>query len=164
MSLVEIMAAEPGAVIEAVVREHGVTARQVVEALPAAMRRFGSGEHLPELMNSISGWGDVTLIVNSEDGIFEFTGPIAAGQVSRGYYNVMARTGFHGHLRHEQCSEIAFVERPFMGRPSAFAAFFNRDDGIMFKVFLGRDAEGNLQSSQLESFRKSADKVCSANK
>jgi len=161
MSLVEIMAANPGAVIETVAKEHGATARQVVEALPVSMRRFAPGSYFAELMNAISQWGNVTLIVNSDDGIFEFTGPVAAGQVSRGYYNVMARTGFHGHLQHERCSGIAFVERPFMKRSSAFAAFFNPEDGIMFKVFLGRDADGNLLDDQLALFRAAGERMCS---
>ena len=38
--LAGILAADPGAVIETVAKDHGVTAREVVEALPAAMRRF----------------------------------------------------------------------------------------------------------------------------
>ena len=38
--LASALAADPGAVIETVAREHDVTAREVVEALPAAMRRF----------------------------------------------------------------------------------------------------------------------------
>ena len=37
---------------------------------------------------------------------------------------------------------IAFVERPFMGKSSAFIAFLNVDGGIMFKVFVGRDEAG----------------------
>ena len=48
----------------------------------------------------------------------EFSGPMPKGEVARGYFNLMGRTGFHGHLRHERCTGIAFVERPYMGRTS----------------------------------------------
>jgi putative heme utilization carrier protein HutX len=121
------------------------------------MRRFTGGSRFIDIMTDVAGWGDVTLIVHTEDGIMEFGGPIPAGQVARGYYNVPGTSGFHGHLRHERCSEIAFLERPFMGRNSASILFFNADGNIMFKIFVGRDAERNLKADQLEKFRSLAD-------
>jgi putative heme utilization carrier protein HutX len=154
------MAGNAGAVIEEVAKQHGVTPREVVAALPAGMRRFAPGNHFAEVMTTISQWGDVTLIVNTDDGIIEFTGPVAEGKVSGDYYNVMARTGFHGHLRHQRCASIAFVQRPFMGRPSAFVAFLNTDGGIMFKIFVGRDEKRELLPAQLKSFEALADKFC----
>ena len=39
-------------------------------------------------MKDIGSWGDVTLIVHTDDGIMEFAGPVPAGEVGRGYYNV----------------------------------------------------------------------------
>jgi putative heme utilization carrier protein HutX len=72
----------------------------------------------------------------------------------------MGRTGFHGHLRHERCVGLGFVERPFMGRPSASILFFNVDGGTMFKVFVGRDENRDLKADQLAAFRSLADRVC----
>jgi putative heme utilization carrier protein HutX len=120
------------------------------------MRRFTDGARFVDVMTDVARWGDVTLIVHTDDGIMEFGGAIPAGQISRGYYNVPGTSGFHGHLRHERCSEIAFVERPFMGRNSASILFFNTDGNIMFKIFVGRDADRNLKSDQLEMFRSLA--------
>ena len=88
----------------------------------------------------------------------EFTGPIPTGEVGRGYFNLMGRTGFHGHLRHERCAGLAFVERPFMGRLSASVLFFNVDGGIMFKVFVGRDEKRELLADQLAKFRALAER------
>ncbi len=68
----------------------------------------------------------------------------------------MQPKGLHGHLRHERCGGVAFVERPFFGKSSAFVAFFNVDGGIMFKVFVGRDDKRELKADQLERFRKLA--------
>lgn len=157
--LARIMAAEPGAVIEDVAKRHDVTCRQVVEALPAQMRRFSPGTGFADAMMDISRWGDVTLIVNTDDGIMEFTGPIGEGKVAGNYYNVMGRTGFHGHLRHERCAAIGFVERPFMSRSSAFVAFFNVEGGIMFKVFVGRDENRELKADQVAAFHALAGKL-----
>ena len=149
----------PGAVIEEVAKEHRVTPRQVVEALPVEMRKFAPGSAFVDAMTGIGGWGDVTLIVHTDDGIMEFGGPLPAGEVARGYYNVPGAKGFHGHLRHERCVGLGFVERPFMGRHSASLLFFNGDGGIMFKVSVGRDEKRELKADQLAAFRALAERL-----
>jgi putative heme utilization carrier protein HutX len=158
-ALVAVMAKDPGAIVETVAKEHGVSTRAVVEALPIEMRRFAPGSAFVEAMTDIAFWGDVTLIVHTDDGIMEFTGPIPKGEVGRGYFNLMGSTGFHGHLRHERCAGLAFVERPFMGRLSASVLFFNIDGGIMFKVFVGRDEARALREDQLARFRALAQRL-----
>jgi putative heme utilization carrier protein HutX len=158
--LASTMAADPGALFEIVAKEHGVTTRAVVEALPVEMRRFAPGSAFAEAMADIAAWGEVTLIIHSEDGVMEFTGSVPRGEVGRGYFNLMGRTGFHGHLRHERCAVIAFVERPFMGRNSASVLFVNIDGGFMFKVFVGRDEKRELLAEQLARFRTLADRIC----
>jgi putative heme utilization carrier protein HutX len=150
------MAENPGAVIEDVAREKNVTARQVIEALPEEMRRFAPGSAFVPAMQEIATWGEVTLIIHTEDGIFECTEPVGGGEIGRGYYNIMKPKGMHGHLRHERCGSVAFVERPFMGKASAFVALLNVDGGVMFKVFVGRDEARALKADQLEAFRKLA--------
>jgi putative heme utilization carrier protein HutX len=157
--LARVLAADPGAIIETVAKEHGVTTREVVEALPAEMRRFAPADAFIDTMKDIAGWGEVTLIVHTDDGIMEFTGPIPPGEVGRGYFNLMSRTGFHGHLRHERCAGLCFLERPFMGRLSAAVLFFNLDGGIMFKVFVGRDEKRELLADQLAKFRALAERT-----
>ena len=150
------MAENPGAVIEDVAREKNVTARQVIEALPEEMRRFAPGSAFVPAMQEIATWGEVTLIIHTEDGIFEITESVGGGEIGRGYYNIMKPKGMHGHLRHERCGGVAFVERPFMGKASAFVAFLNVDGGVMFKVFVGRDEARALKADQLEAFGKLA--------
>lgn len=131
----------------------------MIEALPPSMMRIGGDEHFAAAMQDIAEWGEATLIVHTDDAIFEFTGPIPAGEIGRGYFNLMQPKGLHGHLRHERCAGIAFVERPFMGKSSAFVAFVNADGGIMFKVFVGRDEARALRADQLARFRQLADRV-----
>ncbi|MFB9263659.1 heme utilization cystosolic carrier protein HutX [Bradyrhizobium erythrophlei] len=152
------MADNPGAVIEDVARERMVTPRAVLEAMPDSMVRIGAGA-LADAMQDIAEWGEVTLIVHTDDAIFEFTGAIPKGEVGRGYFNLMQPRGLHGHIRHERCAAIAFVERPFMGKVSAFIAFINRDGGLMFKVFVGRDENRALRGDQLQRFHALADRL-----
>ena len=156
------MVANPGVVIEDVARERNVTPRAVIEAMPEMMVRIGPGSHFAAAMQDIAQWGEVTLIVHTDDAIFEFTGAIPAGEVGRGYFNLMQPKGLHGHLRHERCAAVAFVERPFMGKASAFVAFINVDGGIMFKVFVGRDEARALRGDQLKQFQSLADSLASA--
>lgn len=150
------LAENPGGVIETVAKEHNVTPRVVLESLPDGMAVFRDGADFVPVMQDIAKWGDVTLIVHSDDAIFEFTGSIPAGEIGRGYFNLMQPTGLHGHLKHDRCGAVAFVERPFMGKSSAFVAFVNVDGGIMFKVFVGRDENRALKQDQLERFRQLA--------
>jgi putative heme utilization carrier protein HutX len=155
--LAAYMAANPGAVIETVARERNVTPRAVIEALPDGMVTIrGGADAFVRAMQAIATWGEVTLIVHTDDAIFEFSGSVPRGELGRGYFNLMQPKGLHGHLRHERCGGIAFVERPFMGKESAFVAFLNVDGGIMFKVFVGRDEQRALKPDQLERFRKLA--------
>jgi putative heme utilization carrier protein HutX len=156
------MAENPGAVIEDVARERKVTPRAVLEALPEAMVHLGPGSEFAAAMADIAQWGEVTLIVHTDDAIFEFTGSVPAGEIGRGYFNLMQPKGLHGHLRHERCAAIAFVERPFMGKSSAFVAFVNVDGGIMFKVFVGRDETRALRGDQLQRFQALAERIASA--
>ncbi|MDE5458495.1 heme utilization cystosolic carrier protein HutX [Bradyrhizobium sp. CSA112] len=156
------MADNPGAVIEDVARERKVTPRAVLEALPDTMVRFGPGAEFAAAMNDVAQWGEVTLIVHTDDAIFEFTGGVPAGEVGRGYFNLMQPKGLHGHLRHERCAAIAFIKRPFMGKSSAFIAFINVDGGIMFKVFVGRDETRALRADQLQRFHTLAERIAPA--
>jgi heme iron utilization protein len=158
--LVRYLSENPGAVIEEAAKLHAVTPRDVVEALPAEMRRFAPADAFIGAMHDVATWGDVTLIIHTDDGIMEFGGPIPRGEVGRGYFNLMGSKGFHGHLRHERCSGLAFLERPFMGKLSALIVFFNVDGGIMFKVFVGRDEKRELKADQLAKFRALGDQSC----
>src|SRR4030081_374664 len=153
------MLENPGAVIEDVARDRKVTPRAVLEAMPELLVRFGGGGEFVSAMQDVAQWGEVTLIVHTDDAIFEFTGAIPAGEIGRGYFNLMQPKGLHGHLRHARCAAIAFVERPFMGKSSAFIAFINVDGGLMFKVFVGRDETRALRGDQLQSFHTLAERI-----
>ncbi len=160
--LATYMRDNPGAVVEDVARERNVTPRAVLEALPVDMVTIGGdAEAFVTAMQDIAGWGEVTLIVHTDDGIFEITAPVSDGQIGHGYFNLVNPKVLHGHLRHARCGGVAFVERPFMGKPSAFVAFLNIEGGVMFKVFVGRDENRALKPDQLERFRALARLICS---
>lgn len=161
-TLAQAMHDDPGAIVEQVAKDYDVSPREIVTAMPEAMRRFAPGDAFVSAMKDVASWGEVTVIVHTDDGIMEFTGPMPNGEIARDYYNLMGRTGFHGHLRYKRCDGLAFVERPFMGRPSASLLFFNTEGGIMLKVFVGRDEAGRIRPEQLASFRALAERLSAA--
>ena len=154
------LADEPGAILEAVAKEYGITIREAVEALPPGLRRLAPGDHFVDALTDIARWGEVTVILHTDDGVMEFTGAVPPGKPAQDYYNLAGSTGFHGHLRHGRCAAIAFVERPLFGRLSAAVIFLNCDGGVMFKVFVGRDHMRQLLASQLALFRALGDRLC----
>jgi putative heme utilization carrier protein HutX len=147
------IAENPGVVIEFAAKEHGVTCQTILEALPDEMRKFAAGDAFIAAMDDVATWGEVTTIINTDDGIFEIGGPLPQGKLGHGYFNLGGSAGLHGHLRHERCGTVAFVEREFNNKKSVFVAFVNVDGGIMFKVFVGRDEKRELKHDQLEKFR-----------
>ena len=148
----ERMARQPGGILEMIAEEHGVSLRTVVDCLPEAMRTEADGDRFCEVLADVADWGPVTLIVHTADGIFEFAGPLPTGSLGRGFFNLHGKGGISGHLRPDRCRSIVFLRRPFMGKQTASLQFFNEAGGSMFKIFVGRDADGELRADQLERF------------
>ncbi len=155
--LIEIkdrLSANPGVVLEALAEKNGLSAAQVIECLPASMWKKRAGSDCIEVLQALPALGDVTVIVHTADGIFEFGGRFPEGEMGHGFYNLKNPGGLHGHLRVNRCQYIYLVERPFMGRDSASLLFTNQEGGIMFKVFAGRNADGALNPLQLAALRQ----------
>lgn len=151
-ALREKLAGSPGGVLEAVAQQHGVSLRTVVEALPEEMWVTVPGTRFVEVMQDVAHWGDVLTIVHTQDVVMEFKGPVPMGKLGRGFYNLHGETGLAGHLKADNCDAIAFVRRPFMAKDTASIQFFNAGGEAMFKVFVGRDDEGELRGDQLDMF------------
>lgn len=152
--LAERLAANPDGVLERIAEECGVSTLDVVKALPEAHRTIIPGTRFSEVMADLETWGEVLLIVHTPDIVLECVGPIPPGQVGRGYFNLHGDSPIGGHIRYENCAEISFVSRPFMGRPSCSIQFFNSHGTAMFKVFVRRDAERNLLPDQVGRFEQ----------
>jgi putative heme utilization carrier protein HutX len=144
------LAEKPDGVLEAVAAQHSLPLQTVVECLPDAMWVRVPGTHFASVMEDISKWGPVTVIVHTRDVILEFEGPLPPGKFGHGFYNLQGgHGGLHGHLRADNCRAIVFVRRPFMGKETASVQFFNADGEAMFKIFVGRDDKGALRPDQI---------------
>jgi putative heme utilization carrier protein HutX len=152
--LAALLARNPDGVLERIAEEHGVSTLAVVEALPASHRTIVSGAAFEDIMATLTTWGDVLMIVHTPDIVLECEGRIPQGTIGRGYFNLHGESPIGGHIRHENCRAIAFVDRPFMGRRSCSLQFFNAAGAAMFKVFVRRDERRELVATQADLFEK----------
>jgi hypothetical protein len=152
--LAERLAQSADGVLEQIARDYGVSTFEVVRALPAEHTTIVPGSRFEAIMQALTDWGEVLLIVHTPDIVLECAGSIPPGSFARGYYNLSGNSPIGGHLKAENCTQIAFVSRPFMGRPSCSLQFFNASGEAMFKVFVRRDQQRNLIAEQVARFEE----------
>lgn len=148
----ERLAKNPDGILEQIAREYDVSTLDVVRALPVEHRTLTGPEAFADILTNVGTWGPVLFIVHTADIVLECEGPVPPGTFGRGYYNLHGDSPIGGHIRAENCAQIAFVSRPFMGRSSCSIQFFNGQGEAMFKIFVRRDAERNLLAEQVQQF------------
>jgi putative heme utilization carrier protein HutX len=117
-----------------------------------------SGDQAQQVLEAVSDWGNVTTIILHAGSVFEFKGPFPKGSVAEGFYNLKgagtgAAAGFEGHLGLSKVDHIAFQEKQHRGRDSYALVFNSASNECIFKIFLGRDENGEIIASQLEAFQ-----------
>jgi putative heme utilization carrier protein HutX len=139
-------------ILEQIARDYAVSTFDVVQALPAEHRAILPGSKFEQILQALTEWGEVLFILHTPDIVLECAGSIPPGSVGRGYFNLHGDSPIGGHIKAENCTHIAFVSRPFMGRPSRSLQFFNGAGEAMFKIFVRRDKERNLIGEQVARF------------
>ncbi|MEA1064638.1 heme utilization cystosolic carrier protein HutX [Erwinia sp. HR93] len=150
VSLQAFLKTEPEGTLEAIAERYTTTLLDVVQNLPAPT--VVSGDKFDRVWESVSEWGKVTTLVHTADVILEFTGELPSGFHRHGYFNLRGKKGMTGHIKAENCTHIALIERKFMGMDTASILFFNKAGSAMFKIFLGRDEHRQLLSEQVQLF------------
>jgi len=113
-----------------------------------------AGTYAKALMQELASWGKLTTIVLHGGCVFEFKGPFPKGAEGSGYYNLKGTyPGFEGHISLEKISQIQFQDKPHRGKESYAFVFANNEGECIFKVFLGRDDEGDLLQDQVQKFK-----------
>ncbi|HAT85573.1 MAG TPA: heme utilization cystosolic carrier protein HutX [Rhizobiales bacterium] len=151
----------PGAVLDYVAKEHEVSALDIIHCLPEHQTRLVDGALFETVMLEVSDWGDITFLVHTEDLILEAKGSVPKGKSARGFYNLHGAP-IGGHLKGENCDAIAFVSRPLFSSDTKSVQFFNKKGGCMFKIYLGRDENRQMLSSQIEAFEALKSKLGSS--
>ena len=148
------LAENPGQILEMLAGRFQCSFEEVINCLPAGTVKKTDGGRFVEIMQAIAKWDEaVTFIAHTPDVIAEVTGKLPDGSVGRGFYNFKEAEpgGIHGHIYYENCTAVYLVERPFMGKDTVSLNFINRSGGAMFKIYVGRDENGELRQNQIEA-------------
>ena len=151
VSLQDFLKTEPDGTLEAIAGQYNTTLLEVVKHLPS--HTLVAGDKFDTVWDTVCEWGKVTTLVHSADVILEFTGELPSGFHRHGYFNLRGKKGMTGHIKAENCTHIALVERKFMAMDTASILFFNAAGNAMFKIFLGRDDHRQLLAEQVDAFR-----------
>lgn len=151
VSLHNFLKTEPDGTLEAIASQYNTTLLEVVKNLPS--HTLAAGDKFDTVWDTVAEWGKVTTLVHTADVILEFTGELPSGFHRHGYFNLRGKKGMTGHIKAENCTHIALVERKFMAMDTASILFFNAAGSAMFKIFLGRDDHRQLLSEQVDAFR-----------
>lgn len=146
------LAEKPDGILETVAEAHGVPLERVLACLEPTAAACVPGDHFERVWTDLTGWGEITLVVHTRDGVFECKGGVPPGTFGRGLFNIHGDSPIGGHLRMDRCRAIYFVDRPFFGRRSCSVQFVNREGGAMFKIFVGRNPDRSLKAGQLARF------------
>lgn len=123
----------------------------VIRNLPEGNMIELSATRFREILNEVSNWGRVTVVVRSPTFIGEFKVSLPKGESGENFYNLWSED-FTCHIREEEVGSIFFVTQPLMERESRSIQFFDVNGDVMFKVFLPKDKEGKMASDQAKAF------------
>jgi putative heme utilization carrier protein HutX len=146
------LAEKPDGVIEQIAVKAEVTPADVLAVLPEGAAVVVSSEKWEPIWKDLTSWGEILMIVHTEDIVLEVEGQLPEGSEGHGWFNIHGDSPIGGHIRKERCVSIAFVDRGFHGRRSCSVWFMNADGKAMFKVFVRRDKERNLLEDQVARF------------
>ena len=138
----------PHAALEDIARKAGTTPLAVLDALPGGEVVSFPGSLLPQVMEDIAGWGEITFLVNTPTVILEVKAALGHGEIGKGMFNLHDKP-IGGHIRYEECDRVAFVRRKLFGMETRSVQFYARDGSCMFKVYLGRDEARALKPEQI---------------
>jgi len=139
----------------------GVSEMEVIRNLPADMVKEVSKERFDEIIEDISQWGTLMVIVSNGSIILEIKAPFPVGTYGHGYYNLeSSNTPIGGHIRADDLSAIFFVSRPYMDMETHSIQFFNKNGNAMFKLFLGWDENRQIISEQMGKFINLKNRLC----
>lgn len=111
------------------------------------------------LLQNISTWGNTTTIIIHGGCVFEFKGHFPKGELAEGFYNLKGEknseghSGFEGHLKLDNVHSIQLQSKNHRGRESHAFVFCDSHGEAIFKIFLGRDSQGELLPDQLTQFK-----------
>ena len=146
------LAEKPDGVVEAIAAKADVTPAEILAILPPGAAIQTPAESFNAIWDELRSWGEILMIVQTPDIVFEVAGTLPEGTEGHGWFNIHGDSPIGGHIKKEACVSIAFVDRMFHGRRSLSVWFMNAAGSAMFKIFVRRDAERELLPNQVARF------------
>ncbi|MGP4691575.1 heme utilization cystosolic carrier protein HutX [Agrobacterium cavarae] len=143
---------KPDGVVEAIAGKAEVTPAEILAILPPGAAVQAPAESFNAIWDELRSWGEILMIVQTPDIVFEVAGTLPEGSEGHGWFNIHGDSPIGGHIKKEACASIAFVDRTFHGRRSLSVWFMNAAGSAMFKIFVRRDAEKELLPHQVARF------------
>ncbi|UXS02341.1 heme utilization cystosolic carrier protein HutX [Agrobacterium tumefaciens] len=146
------LAEKPDGIVEAIAAKAEVTPAEILAILPEGAAVSAPAEKFNDIWNEIRSWGEVLMIVQTQDIVLEVPGHLPEGTEGHGWFNIHGDSPIGGHIKKDSCTAITFVDRGFHGRRSCSVWFMNADGKAMFKIFVRRDENKELLAGQLSKF------------
>ncbi|MES5098979.1 heme utilization cystosolic carrier protein HutX [Agrobacterium sp. BA1120] len=146
------LAEKPDGVVEAIAAKADVTPAEILGLLPHGAAVSAPAEKFNDIWNELRTWGEVLMIVQTPDIVFEVPGHLPVGTEGHGWFNIHGDSPIGGHIKKDNCASITFIDREFHGRRSLSVWFMNAGGSAMFKLFVRRDANKELLADQLTKF------------
>jgi putative heme utilization carrier protein HutX len=153
------LAEKPDGVVEAIAATAGVTPADILAVLPDGAAVSAPAERFLDIWNELRSWGEVLMIVQTPDIVFEVPGHLPEGTEGHGWFNIHGDSPIGGHIKKDNCASIAFVDRNFHGRRSLSVWFMNAGGSAMFKLFVRRDDKKELLADQTAKFETLRDSL-----
>lgn len=164
-AIYQLMAEQPRLRTIEIALELGCCELQVIQALPEQEVKMLPTEQAQQLLSNIANWGTVTCIIEVSGFVFEVKAPLPTGRNAYGYYNLSHDSdGLQGHLKLDNLSAIALLTRKVRGKLSYYVQFFDHSGNSVFKIYLGRNKEGEVIPEQIERFNALSAPVVSEDK
>lgn len=146
------LAEKPDGVVEAIASKAEVTPAEILALLPQGAAVSAPAGTFSDIWTELRSWGEVLMIVQTPDIVFEVPGHLPEGTEGHGWFNIHGDSPIGGHIKKDNCASITFIDRDFHGRRSLSVWFMNAGGSAMFKIFVRRDENKELLADQVVKF------------
>ena len=146
------LAEKPDGVVEAIAATAHVTAAEVLSILPSGAAVSAPAQDFLNIWNELRSWGEVLIIVQTPDIVFEVPGALPEGTEGHGWFNIHGDSPIGGHIKKDNCASITFVDRQFHGRRSLSVWVMHAGGSAMVKLCVRRAEGKELLGDQVTKF------------
>ncbi|WP_320034772.1 heme utilization cystosolic carrier protein HutX [Halarcobacter sp.] len=151
----ELLGLNPELTTVEIAKELGVNEYIVLQNIDESLAKAIDGKYFDDVIEDISKWGKILMIKITPSFVIEIKDNMPTGTYGHGYYNFDSKdSSISGHLKVDDIDKIIFVSKKHRGMLSLSVVFYDSKGEHIFKVFVSRDENRELISSQVEMFNK----------